>query len=214
MTQDVPVTFLEVPVVGRPVRILYNGRDDYTAPVTNVSSHPSQVNYYRVTTQAGVTCVGSYAPGGVARQHVPAVPPLPPQAAGIPPVRNTRKRNYVLVAVAVFVALGVIGAFIPDTAPDDASVEAADGSDEKKAEAWSVAQDFVRDHLKAPATAKFPDLYSGDVGVSYDGNQLYSVEGYVDAENGFSALLRTKFVCKLRDGGKAGWSLVDIQLDE
>ena len=215
MTQDVPVTFLEVPVVGRPVRILHNRRDDYTAPVIAVTHNPTKPDYYRVITETGVTCVGSYAPTIAVRQHSPA----PPQQVAGGHAPNARKRPYALIiGVILFILVCLIGAFVPDSvtddSSDDASIEAADGSNEKKREAWDVAQDFVRDSLKAPSTASFPDLYGGDAGVNYDGDQMYSVGGYVDAENSFGAHLRTKFVCKLRDGGEAGWFLVDMQLDE
>jgi hypothetical protein len=63
-----------------------------------------------------------------------------------------------------------------------------------------AVQEHVRDTLVAPSTADFPHCHM-DPGVSatYKGNGYYEVYSYVDAQNGFGAMLRTKY-----------WAGVDI----
>jgi len=65
----------------------------------------------------------------------------------------------------------------------------------KSGEARLACQDFVRDMLKAPATADF----SGPLNtvVMRDGDDEYIVNGTVDAENSFGAKLRSTYHCEL-----------------
>jgi hypothetical protein len=79
-------------------------------------------------------------------------------------------------------------------------------------EAWTAAQQFVTDSLKAPSTADFGGLseyqYPREkVTVREDG--VYVVRIWVDAENSFGAKVRTHFVVKMRHGGGSRWELVE-----
>lgn len=56
-------------------------------------------------------------------------------------------------------------------------------------------EDFVPKRLKAPKTAEF----SG-VTVTESGG-VYTVTGSVDSQNGFGALIRSSFTCKVRESG-------------
>lgn len=60
------------------------------------------------------------------------------------------------------------------------------------------AQMAVRAQLKAPATAIFPDCVwkINEYEITGDGKE-YFVQGYVDSQNGFGAMLRSRFVVKL-----------------
>lgn len=60
--------------------------------------------------------------------------------------------------------------------------------------AFNDAKDEVEKRLKAPSTAKFCKEYEAEI--LRDGN-TWTVEGWVDAENSFGAMLRNKFVVKL-----------------
>lgn len=66
-------------------------------------------------------------------------------------------------------------------------------SEDIKGSLWALAQQAVKNELKAPSTAKFPASYGSD-GVSFGkSGDLYYVSAWVDAENGFGATLRTNF---------------------
>lgn len=58
-------------------------------------------------------------------------------------------------------------------------------------EARSICEDWVRDKLKAPATADFTD------GDETGGPTAYTITGTVDAENSFGAMLRTTWSCDI-----------------
>ncbi len=57
--------------------------------------------------------------------------------------------------------------------------------------AESTCEDWVKDQLKAPATADFNDT-------SVSGSGPWTVTGTVDAENGFGANLRVAWTCDIR----------------
>ena len=61
------------------------------------------------------------------------------------------------------------------------------------------AQEFVKQGLKAPSTAKFPTL---PYDTSTDGNGLYRVVSYVDSQNSFGAMMRSDWSVTMRLTGK------------
>ncbi|MDP2676917.1 MAG: hypothetical protein Q8O83_04495 [bacterium] len=65
------------------------------------------------------------------------------------------------------------------------------------------AQEFVKQGLKAPSTAKFPVL---PYDTSADGNGLYKVDSYVDSQNSFGAMIRSDWTVLMRLSGET-WTL-------
>lgn len=66
----------------------------------------------------------------------------------------------------------------------------------------TIAEDAVKANLKAPSTAKFPGVildadqwsFKATFKGTSDGNVLYQIQSYVDAQNSFGAMLRSNFV--------------------
>lgn len=80
--------------------------------------------------------------------------------------------------------------------------------------AWIYAQEFVKRALKSPRSAKFEFGAVAKGSVKYLGNDTYSVDSYVDAENSFGASIRTYFSLKVQSR-EDGWYLVgDIDFSE
>lgn len=77
--------------------------------------------------------------------------------------------------------------------------------------AWTMAKEFVSRDLKAPATARFPRFTEATID-DLGGGQ-FRVRAYVDSENGFGALIRTDFTCKLQYAGGDNWKLLDLQTE-
>lgn len=75
--------------------------------------------------------------------------------------------------------------------------------------AYVMSQAFVKEQLKAPATAQFPGFSS--VQTNYLGKCRHLVRAYVDSENSFSALLRTRYVATVRYNGGGMWALDGIE---
>jgi hypothetical protein len=75
----------------------------------------------------------------------------------------------------------------------------------------TYAQGFVRRRLKSPSSASFPwsfDEYNvTDLGLGH-----WRVSGYVDAQNGFGATIRTHWSVEMQDEG-ASWKLLDASIE-
>jgi hypothetical protein len=77
--------------------------------------------------------------------------------------------------------------------------------------AFVKAKRFVSVHLKAPGSAKFCD-YS-EARVIPAGGGEYIVMGHVDSQNGFGAMLRSKFAAKVRKLPNGDWESVEVGLE-
>jgi hypothetical protein len=104
-----------------------------------------------------------------------------------------------LALVGLFVVLWIIGSLSDN--------KSSPGSD--KIEAYVYSEEFVKDRLRAPSTAKFCG-FSGATVVTLGGDS-YQVNGWVDAQNAFGAMIRDDFVCKLHKTGDK-WYRDDISL--
>lgn len=77
--------------------------------------------------------------------------------------------------------------------------------------AYSVAQKFTKDRLKAPATASFEEKNnladSGEIG------DQYSFSYTVDSENSYGAMLRLNCITSVQNVGEASWILGTLDCD-
>lgn len=79
----------------------------------------------------------------------------------------------------------------------------------KAEDAYYYSQPFVERGLKAPATAEFP--YASEVSARALGDCMFQVEAYVDAQNSFGAMLRTRYSAILRRlPEKESWQLITL----
>ena len=62
--------------------------------------------------------------------------------------------------------------------------------------AYLMMQEFVKKRLKSPSTAKFPNFYLNTDHIKKISNQTYQITSYVDSQNTFGAMIRTKFLVK------------------
>ena len=77
--------------------------------------------------------------------------------------------------------------------------------------AYIMMRDFVKDKLKSPATAKFPSLaWDNQVRAIRVSGQKYMIYGYVDAQNSFGALIRTKYTGVVEQTAKDKWVLQEL----
>lgn len=78
------------------------------------------------------------------------------------------------------------------TSITDYNTEKINSARHSDSDAFFCAKHIVEASLKAPSTAKFCQLT--DATVTHLGNGEYMVEGWVDAENSFGAMLRNNFI--------------------
>ncbi len=74
-------------------------------------------------------------------------------------------------------------------------------------------KELVENSLKSPSTADFPWTIQARVGAG----QTYTVNSYVDAQNGFGATIRTNFFCQLKytgDGNDDSWVVKEFKVYE
>ena len=72
-----------------------------------------------------------------------------------------------------------------------------ENTDNAKISAFVMSQPFVERSLKSPSTADFPRMTANGVYVSRIRECVFSVTGYVDAQNGFGAVLRTPYTIEI-----------------
>lgn len=118
------------------------------------------------------------------------------------------------IGVVLVIVLVVFGALSGGgSSPSTSAASAPD-----KIEAWIMAEKFVKDRLKSPGTANFGGVFNNyqdpDDQVSVVGANTYVVTGWVDAQNGFGATVRTNWRCKLLYLGNGKWRCLDLTMEQ
>lgn len=77
--------------------------------------------------------------------------------------------------------------------------------------AYVMAQKPVLAHLKAPSTASFP--WAFEASVQPTGNCRWRIDAYVDAQNGFGAMLRTPWTATMQYNPERNtWRAVSVDI--
>lgn len=63
--------------------------------------------------------------------------------------------------------------------------------------AYNYAEDFIEQRLKSPSTAEFPGVSEKDRHITDLGGGEYQINSWVDSQNGFGAMIRTNWSCKI-----------------
>ena len=77
--------------------------------------------------------------------------------------------------------------------------------------AYIMMEKFVKDRLKAPATAKFPGSLEYRDHITKLSGRRYRISSWVDAQNGFGALLRMHFVGEVEELDNDKWRLNSLE---
>lgn len=130
-------------------------------------------------------------PAAPAGTRLPAAPPgysamMPPKAK-----KPMGCLGFLGIAAAVVVLIVII-----ITAAGAINASHGPSEEDKQASAQVACEDVVKQNLKSPSTANF----SNETTTGSDGK--YTIEGDVDAQNSFGAMLRNHFVCDT-DGSTA-----------
>ncbi|MGO9613210.1 MAG: hypothetical protein ACLPX5_09265 [Dissulfurispiraceae bacterium] len=122
------------------------------------------------------------------------------------PYRGKSKR-LTKTGVVLIVLFVVVPLIILATMSHYAPVK-KDPSEERAFTAWAMHNEFIKNLLKAPATADFAPRSASSVEIL--GNNLYKITSYVDAQNSFGAKLRTHYTITLKNTGDQ-WKVADVQ---
>lgn len=78
---------------------------------------------------------------------------------------------------------------------------------------YLMMEDYVEARLKSPSTAEFPGILDGfSDHVTATGNQTYRIVSYVDSQNSFGAMIRTRFSGEIKQISEYQWQLVSLEL--
>lgn len=108
------------------------------------------------------------------------------------------------VYVALFAAIAVLyGIASPPVSLSDTAITS---------DACYMAQKFVRQKLKAPATAQFPESTEANCQTTQAAG-TWTVTSYVDAQNGFGAMIRTDYMAQMSHNANTDtWTLIEIEM--
>ncbi|WP_424216363.1 hypothetical protein ACN20G_29945 (plasmid) [Streptomyces sp. BI20] len=91
-----------------------------------------------------------------------------------------------------------------------------DGDKPTSKQAISHCEDYVRDKLKAPASAQFsPEDETGVYPHTLGPDEWkYEINGYVDSQNGFGAMIRGNYRCLISTDGTGGdsWDVKSLNM--
>lgn len=82
--------------------------------------------------------------------------------------------------------------------------------------AYLASKEFAKRRLRSPSTAKFPGAWERSADgrhVNYIGGGIYHVDSWVEAQNGFGAVVRMRYAAVVRDDGGGYWSVLEFEID-
>lgn len=79
--------------------------------------------------------------------------------------------------------------------------------EDREGDARKACEGYVRDSLKSPSSAEFSEAEAEE-----RGEYGFTVSGAVDSENGFGAMIRNQYECKVNSIGD-DWLLIDLDFE-
>lgn len=122
------------------------------------------------------------------------------------------KKQSLIIAVFGSMFLSALASivFLDLLRPEEAKVEIARAHDHGIA-AYSACKEFVAARLTSPSSASFPVFPESMVRVGAHKEQVYAAITYVDSQNAFGAMIRSRWSCRVQRGSEAGqWSELSI----
>jgi len=84
---------------------------------------------------------------------------------------------------------------------------------DNKTMAYTMMQEFVKDNLVSPASAKFEWISEPDCKISRN-EHLYLISSWVDSQNSFGAMLRTQFEGAVEQVDEKNWNLRSLYMGD
>lgn len=124
---------------------------------------------------------------------------------GTPPKMEPEKKTgggdrWIFAAIAVIVVLCILFGTSTGTGKTGGTSPKSYSTADYKSVCYSLAEDQVKKHLKAPSTASFCRM--SEASFSKDEENTYVMTGWVDAENSFGAKLRSNWGIKVKVDGE------------
>ena len=89
--------------------------------------------------------------------------------------------------------------------------KAVSNAENLKIKAFVYSHNCVEQQLKSPSSAEFP---YGTEGVTKIDDKTFLINSYVDSQNSFGAMIRTKYSCQVTINGDDNYTCDNVQLFE
>jgi hypothetical protein len=122
-------------------------------------------------------------------------------------------RKFAIKHLFSFLAFSILLLFAVGSTDDTPRDPNAWKTEDNSIMAYIMMEDFVKRELKSPGSAKFPGVFDGRQDhVTRLQDYKYKIVSYVDAQNSFGALLRTKFIGEIQQVSDEEWRLISLNL--
>ena len=125
-------------------------------------------------------------------------------------MEQTKSNRYKFKWWHAIIGIFLLGALLNTLAPDK---EKPASNVELFSNLSAISEIAVKDVLKSPSSAVFPEYYEYEYRRNKDEPDVYYILGYVDAENSFGAQLRNDFVVKCRYVSLEDFEVLGVELE-
>lgn len=112
-------------------------------------------------------------------------------------LKNSTMKTKAFIIFSFLAAFSLTSCLCSDPSPRSSSERAAFDEDIQKLTAYNVAEQYVSQRLKSPSSAVFPSSSDKSNHVTKVTSKIYTVDSWVDSQNSFGAMIRTKFHLKV-----------------
>jgi len=119
------------------------------------------------------------------------------------------KSRYRMVLVLLIIITFAVPFIIPKPKEDPNAWKTRDNT----TMAYVMMQNFVKEQLKSPDSAKFEWITEPDCKITKEGLD-YAVSSWVDSQNSFGAMVRTRFSGVIRQVDEKNWELIALEFEE
>lgn len=120
---------------------------------------------------------------------------------------NQRNKGCIILSIILLVFFFLIKSCFSSSPEEEETSQLNDF----KIRALVYSHTCVEERLKAPATADFPSDLDAVNPVS---DSVFVINSYVDSQNGFGAMIRTRYICKITIIDEDHYRCDDVQLLE
>ena len=114
--------------------------------------------------------------------------------------------------IVLLVIFGLIFLVFKCTCSKSDEEKAIQNEQNLKSTAYFNSQECVKELLKSPSTAEFP--YGSEQFVTQIDEDTFIINSYVDSQNSFGEMLRTKYVCQITLTGNESYTCDSVNLLE
>lgn len=138
---------------------------------------------------------------------------MPSKHPSIEHLRRAGRRvisGTIRLVMMLSVIAGIMAACLGDQRSSDQSKSSGCGNAEM---AHIMSRHFVGPKLTAPASARFPGYHDREISVVPGAECEFTVYGYVDSQNAFGAVIRTRYVAHMRANKNDGkWHAARVEM--